>query len=70
MTIEQLRHKFDLEDKYPRSADLKRWIIEPAIKELNVKSNYDVHYRTERKGRAVHKIWFYFREKSQLQMDV
>jgi plasmid replication initiation protein len=69
ITVEQFRDMLDVQDKYPRFADLKRWIIEPAVQELNNKSNYDVLYRTERKGRAVHKIWFFFNEKEQMQLD-
>ena len=65
ITVAQFRDMLDLNDKYPRFADLKRWIIEPAIKELNTKSNYDVLYRTEKQGRTIHTLWFFFNEKAQ-----
>jgi len=70
ITVDKFREMLDLEDKYPRFADLNRWIIEPSIKELNAKSNYEVLFRPEKKGRAVHKLWFFFNEKQQMTMDV
>ncbi len=69
ITVDQFRDMLDLNDKYPRFADLKRWIIEPAIEGLNIKSNYDVMYNTEKKGRKIHKLWFFFSEKAQMTMD-
>lgn len=70
ITVDKFREMLDLEDKYPRFADLNRWIIEPSIKELNAKSNYEVLFRPEKKGRAVHKLWFFFNEKQQMAMDI
>lgn len=69
ITAEQLRSLFQTGDTYPRFADLKRWIITPAIEELNHKTNLDVSYELEKKGRSVHKIWFDFAEKPQLSLD-
>jgi plasmid replication initiation protein len=69
ISVDQFRDMLDLNDKYPRFADLKRWIIEPAIAELNTKSNYDVRYEVEKSGNKISKLWFYFSEKSQLSMD-
>jgi plasmid replication initiation protein len=69
ISVDQFREMLELNDKYPRFADLKRWIIEPAIAELNTKSNYDVRYEVEKSGNKISKLWFYFSEKSQLSMD-
>ncbi|MDF1685053.1 MAG: replication initiation protein [Legionellaceae bacterium] len=69
ITVDQFREVLDLEDKYPNFSDLKRWILNPAKKELSAKSNYNVNFQEERKGRKVHKIWFDFVEKPQLSMD-
>lgn len=69
ISVDQFRDVLDLNDKYPRFADLKRWIIEPALEELNTKSNYDVRYSTEKSGKKIAKLWFFFNEKSQLSME-
>lgn len=68
ITVESLRNMLDLGDKYPRYADLKRWVIEPALKEINQATNFNVDYYTEKKGRAVEKIWLTFKEKEQLDL--
>lgn len=69
ITLDQFREVLDLKDKYPLYGDFKRWILNPAKKELSAKSNYNVNFQEERKGRKVHKIWFDFVEKPQLSMD-
>lgn len=65
ISVDQFRDMLDLNDKYPLYPDLKRSIIEPAIEELNTKSNYDVRYSEEKSGEEIVKLWFSFNEKSQ-----
>ncbi len=70
ITLDKFRDMLDLNDKYPRFADLKRWVIEPSISEITEKSTYEVSYRTEKKGRKIHKLIFSFTEKEQLSMEL
>ena len=70
MLVDDFREMFELKDSYPKFADLKRWVIMASVKELNQKSNFDVSVEWEKKGRSVHKIWFYFTEKKQIAMDI
>lgn len=66
--LEKLREQLEVGDSYPRFADLKRWVIEPSVNELNKTSNLVVSYQVEKHKRAVHKIWFFFEEKKQMSM--
>ena len=58
MTIEELRHKFMIEDKYPRYKLLKDYVLEPAyreLKELYDKGQCDLYfnYSENKSGRSV-----------------
>ena len=68
ITVDDIRTMFDLEDKYPKYADLRKWVLEPAVTELNEKSNYEVKFKPEKVGRTVTKLWFFFKEKQQFSM--
>ena len=70
ITVKDFRDMFQLHDKYKNFSDLKRWVLNPSIKELNRKSNYDISFDVEKAGRAVNKIILSFKEKDQLAMDV
>ena len=51
ISLDDLRFMLMLTDKYPLVADLKRWVIETAVKEINEKSPYAVKYEMLKKGR-------------------
>lgn len=58
ITVEKFRAALELNDKYKKFAELKRWVINPAIEELNTKTKYNITFNVEKKGRSVIKIWF------------
>ena len=66
--VSDLRDMLQLQERYPRYADMKRWVIEPAVKELNEKTDLVVEYNTEKQGRKVVKLSFFFSTKSQISM--
>jgi plasmid replication initiation protein len=68
ITIEDLRNILDIGEKYPLYADLRKCVIEPAIKELNLKTILDIKCVPEKKGKTVAKLWFYFTEKKQMDL--
>lgn len=71
LDVEDLREKLELQDKYPLFSDFRRYIIEPAIKEINAKTNLQIDKPVpEKVGRVIVKIWFTFREKPQLPLDI
>jgi hypothetical protein len=47
-----LRYEFCLENKYPNNGDFKRWVLDPAIEELNNLSDLTVNYQFDRKYNA------------------
>lgn len=51
ISLDELRFMLMLKLKYPFVADLKRWIIETAVNEINEKTPYTVKYELIKKGR-------------------
>jgi len=65
MTIEEFRKLFNVENKYPKMPDLKRWVLEPAVNEINNSENVDflVSYELKKEGKAYTSIKFYVKPK-------
>jgi len=65
MTIENFRKLFNVENKYPKMPDLKRWVLEPAIRELNENENVDflVSYELKKTGKVYTHIKFHVKPK-------
>lgn len=59
-----LRQAFQLEDKYKSIRDLKRWVIEPAVRDVNEHSDLAVTWGQRKRGRTVAFIQFKFRPKA------
>ena len=64
ISINDLRHALDLNEKYPLFADLKRRVIDTAIDEINEKSPYTVNYELVKKGRTYTYLELKFKEKN------
>lgn len=62
--LEDLRWKLGLADKYERPIDLKKWIIEPAIEEINATSDLLVQYEQKKRGRRITALVFHIRDNS------
>ncbi len=60
MTIEDFRKLFNAENKYPKMRDLKRRVLDVAVKELNENENIDflVSYELKKEGKAYTHIKF------------
>jgi len=60
ITVEELRNRLEIgEGMYERFADFKRRIIEPAVKEINKRSDYQVTWEIIKKvGRKVNTLEF------------
>lgn len=63
ISLEDLRWMFQLQDKYPVWADLKRWVIDQAVKEINQYSPYTLFVETKKTGRRVTGILLKFEAK-------
>lgn len=68
--VSDLRDKFELTEKYPKFSDLRKYVIEPAIQEINAKSNLEVKLpKYEKQGKVITRIWFEFSEKKQSRLN-
>jgi len=61
--IEWLKKQFQIEVEYPRMYDLKKYVIEPAVRDINNHSNYSVEWTQRKTGRRVTHLIFTFAEK-------
>lgn len=64
MPVEWLREVLQLGNKYPAIKDLKRWVIEPAVKQINEHSPLWVKWDQRKTGRRVSHLTFTFGEKA------
>lgn len=67
ITLEDLRWMFQLENKYPVWADLKRWVLDQATKEINEYSPYKLTIEPKKTGRKITSIVLKFQNKKALK---
>ena len=60
VTVAWLRERWGLETKYKAIKDLKRWVIAPAMRDINAHSNVRVSVTQIKRGRAIHALKFTF----------
>lgn len=63
IAIDDLRNWLQLEDKYPLMADLRRWVIEPSVQQINEHSPLNVLWEQRKTGRRVTHLIFNFKTK-------
>lgn len=63
VSIEWLRHAFMLDGKYPAIKDFKRWVIVPAVEQVNEYTSLWVKWDQRKTGRRVSHLVFTFGEK-------
>jgi plasmid replication initiation protein len=61
--IDWLKKQFEIEELYPDMHNLKKRIIDPAVKDINTHSNYQVTWTQGKTGRRVTHLTFTFAEK-------
>jgi len=64
--IEWLKKQFELDASYDRMFDLKKRVLDPAIKDINTHSNFNVSWEQRKTGRRVTHLTFTFAEKQPL----
>lgn len=62
--LEDLRDSLDLKSKYHATKDLKVWVIDTAVDEINEKSPYAVRYNLIKTGRKFTHLELIFKEKN------
>lgn len=58
MAVDQLRRWLDCIDSYPRFSEFERWVIAPAVAQLNERTNLRVRYDKVAAGRHVSHLDF------------
>jgi len=65
--VDELRNKLQLGDQYPKAYDLKRFVIDRALADINKHSNLRVSYGQRKSGRNVVAFQFKFEQKDGMQ---
>lgn len=58
ITISDLRKWLQIEDKYPRYNSLNEWVLQPAVNEINGKSDLAVSFQSIKRGRTIFALRF------------
>jgi hypothetical protein len=67
VSLEWLRDTFQLGDKYPAIKDFKKWVIDPAVQQINEHSDLTASYTQRKTGRTVTHLIFTFAPKEDAQ---
>jgi plasmid replication initiation protein len=69
--VEEFKERLEITEKYPRFYDLKRRIIDPAVNELETKSELIIKWRPNlKKGKTIVQLRFEFKPAQQLRLDL
>lgn len=63
ISISELRFMLNLQNKYPMFADLRRWVIDPSLAEINEKTPLEVSYELKKTGKRITHIALKFKDK-------
>lgn len=66
--IEDLKYHLDCQH-YKDFHDFKRFVLEPAVAEINQYTDLAIAYSVQRKGRKVTRVIFYMDDKTDLELD-
>ena len=64
VALDDLRRWLQLEDRYPLMADLRRWVIEPAVQQINEHSPLMLTWTPRKAGRKVTHLVFDYAPKA------
>lgn len=64
IALDDLRRWLQLEDRYPLMADLRRWVIEPAVQQINEYSPLLLTWKPRKTGRKITHLVFDYVSKS------
>lgn len=67
--LEELREVLGLEDKYEATKDLRKWVVDTAVDEINEKSPYTVSYKMIKTGRKFTHLELRFKTKNTVKEE-
>ena len=66
MPIEEFWHAMEAKESHKKNfSDLRRWVIEPAVKELTEKDGWLIEWEARKRGRKVATLMFKFERNPQ-----
>ena len=68
--LNDFKSALGLTNKYPQFKELNKFVIKPAVAELNQRSDLIIKYETIKKGRSVAALSFNFKQNKQINMDL
>lgn len=69
--IEEFHHAMEATPSYRKNfAQLRKWVIEPAVKELRDVSGLNVEWSAHKRGRKVSRLMFEFKPSDQMTFDL
>lgn len=68
--VDDFKSALGLCSKYPQFKELNKFVVKPAVEELNLRSDLIIKYETIKKGRSVVALSFEFKKNKQLKMDI
>ncbi|MDO8827766.1 MAG: RepB family plasmid replication initiator protein [Methylophaga sp.] len=63
ITLDEFRERLQVQNLYKRVTDLKKRVIDPGVKEINLHSNLDAKYGLRKTGKVITHIQFEFKAK-------
>ena len=66
--IDELKRLLDCQN-YKNFYDIKRWVLEPAVEEINKYTDLNIAYKTEKEGRRVARVIFGMTAKTKKELD-
>ncbi len=64
-----LKKQFEIQDLYSDMSDFKKRVIDPAVKDINKNSNFNVSWTQRKAGRSISHLIFEFSEKKTLAAE-
>lgn len=63
MTIDDFRTALNLGRKYKQFGELRKFVIEKSVEQINERTNYDLEIQGKKRGRSFYKLQFRFNQK-------
>ena len=68
LSLMELRKILLLEDKYSQTKDLRKWVIEPAIKEIREKTSFFIEHKLIKTGQRYTYLELKFKQKKTIEI--
>jgi plasmid replication initiation protein len=70
ISVDEIRERFELKDRYKTTAELRTYVIDKAIQDINKFSDIKVSRGQRKSGRAISHYQFHFSKKSKEEMEI